>query len=129
MTRDYPAGRQLSAAVLRLAKRVLKLFPWRAISHAGKPKRILKRSLQHPRMRAIVDALDTLYDGCGVQGFDWNLPRRKLDDLSPRQHIRAEQLPHLTGLDEQRRSPLQCGAWRDVIDIRPRALTGREAGA
>src|SRR5690242_11084264 len=66
--------------------------PSASISNAGKPKRMLIRRLR-PRVLAIVDTLDTLHNGCGVQGFGWTLPWRKLDHLSPRHHIRAEQFP------------------------------------
>jgi hypothetical protein len=45
-----------------------------AISHPGKPKRMLILSLRHPRLLPIANAPDTVHDGCSIQGFGRNPP-------------------------------------------------------
>jgi len=52
------------------------------------------QSLLDPLLLAIVNTLDTLHHGWSIQGIGRNLPRRKLDHLSPRQHAGAKQFPY-----------------------------------
>ena len=61
-----------------------------------------------------------LQDSRGARSLNWNLPRRKLDHLRSRQHVRAEQPPH--------RPPRRSAACSAVSVPRARRLSGSSFG-
>src|SRR5439155_16992854 len=63
----------------------------------------------NPRRSGVVATaheLDPLNDCCSIQGFDGDSPWRKLDHLSPTQHLIAEQFPYSRDWKEKPRASI-----------------------